>query len=110
MPFETPKCKITVLKRTVNQDLADAYLDLEDPGGFGPCERFKDGQEFVIERPFDMPENFCPWAWADIRHDILTVVLGGDRPWIKQRGTVIAGCTDWFRPVIFKVERIEITE
>lgn len=30
-----------------------------------------------------------------------------DMPGIKQRGTVITGCTDWFRPVIFKVERIE---
>jgi uncharacterized repeat protein (TIGR04076 family) len=100
-----PKCKITVLKRTINQDLADEYL--EDTEGFGPCERFKDGQEFVIERPFDIPENFCPWAWADIRADILTVVVGGDRPWIKQRGAAIAGCTDWFRPVIFRVERMD---
>jgi uncharacterized repeat protein (TIGR04076 family) len=105
MALEMPKCKITVLKRTVNQDLVDEYL--EDPEGFGPCERFKDGQEFILERPFDTPENFCHWAWADIRHDILTVIVGGDRPWMKQRGMSIAGCTDWFRPVIFKVERME---
>ncbi len=26
---------------------------------------------------------------------------------MKQRGTVITGCTDWFRTVIFKVERME---
>jgi len=36
----------------------------------------------------------------------MTVAAGGDLPWIKQGGTVIAGCTDGFRPVIFKVERM----
>ena len=59
------------------------------------------GQEFVIDHPFVMPENFCPWAWADIRKDILTVAAGGDLPWMKQRGLLISGCTDWIRPVIF---------
>jgi len=29
MSFGMPKCKITVLKRTLNQDLIDAYLDEE---------------------------------------------------------------------------------
>jgi uncharacterized repeat protein (TIGR04076 family) len=105
MPFELPKCKVTVLKRMANQDLADEYLDEEIE--FGACERFKDGQEFVIEHPFVMPEDFCPWAWADIRKDILTVATGGDLPWMKRRGTVLAGCTDWLRPVIFKVERMD---
>ena len=107
MPYEMPKCKITVLKTMVNQDLADEYLELDDMSSFDFCERFEDGQEFVVERPFGIPEGFCPWAWADIRQDILTVAVGGDPPWMKQRGTTIAGCTDWFRPVIFKVERIE---
>jgi uncharacterized repeat protein (TIGR04076 family) len=37
----------------------------------------------------------------------MTVFAGGDLPWMKQRGTVITGCTDWFRSVIFKVERVE---
>ena len=54
-----------------------------------------------------MPEGFCAWAWADIRKDILTVVIGGNMPGLRQPGTIITGCTDWFRPVIFKVERVE---
>ena len=108
MPYDMPRCKITVLKRTINQDLIDEYLDdtCED---IGPCDRFQDGQEFVID-PSVVPEDFCvccAWAWADIRKDILTVAYGGDMVGMKQPGTVIAGCTDWFRPVIFKVERIE---
>jgi len=105
MPFEVFDCKVTVLKRMVNQDLAEEYLD--DEINFGACERFEEGQEFVIEQPYVMPENFCPWAWADIRKDILAIATGSDLPWIKQRGAVLSGCTDWFRPVIFKIERIE---
>jgi uncharacterized repeat protein (TIGR04076 family) len=105
MPIHVPKCKITVLRRTLNRDLADEYLITE--GDFGACDQFSDGQEFVSENPFTMPEGFCPWAWADIRGDIMTIAAGGDLPWIKQRGTTITGCTDWFRPVIFKVERVE---
>jgi uncharacterized repeat protein (TIGR04076 family) len=104
MPSQLSKCKITVLKVTVNQDLADEYLDVE--GEFGPCERFKAGQEFVTEQSFEMPEGFCPWAWADIRKEILCIATGADRPWMKQRGVEIAGCTDWFRPVYFKIERL----
>lgn len=102
---EMSKCKITVLKRMVNIDLVKEYLDIA--GDFGACERFSDGQEIIVERYFEIPEGFCPWAWADIRSDIKTIAAGGNLSWVKQRGTAIAGCTDWFRPVIFKIERIE---
>jgi len=105
MSYDVPKCKITVLKRTLNQDLVQEYL--ETKGSFDACEQFSDGQEFVLEDPFEMPKGFCTWAWADIRSDIMTIMAGGNPPWIKQRGVAITGCTDWFRPVIFKVERID---
>jgi uncharacterized repeat protein (TIGR04076 family) len=104
MRFDMPKCKITVVKRTLNKDLADEYLDADD---FGACEHFSDGQEIIVEHPFKMPEGFCLWAWADIREEIMAIAAGGDFPWIKQRGVQIAGCRDWFRPVIFKIERLE---
>ncbi len=105
MPYDTHKCKITILKRMLNQDLVQAYLETQ--GNFGACEQFSDGQEFVVEEPFGIPEGFCSWAWADIRSDIMTIMAGGDLPWIKQHGVTITGCSDWFRPVIFKVERID---
>ncbi len=105
MPYDMPKCRITILKRTLNRELADEYLDVDE--GYGACEQFSDGQEFVLEDPFKMPEGFCPWAWADIREAITIIAVGGDPPWIKQHGATITGCTDWFRPVIFKVERME---
>jgi uncharacterized repeat protein (TIGR04076 family) len=103
-----PKCKITILKRTVNQDLIKEYLE-DAYKNHGACECFEDDQEFVID-PSTMPEDFCarcPWAWADIRQDIMSVASGGNMPGIKPRGTIITGCRDWFRPVIFKVERTD---
>jgi uncharacterized repeat protein (TIGR04076 family) len=104
MPEEMPKVKITVLKRTFNTDLVQKYMDAD--GSYGPCDQFRDGQEFVTDKPWSVPEGFCTWAWADIRADIQTVMLGGDLPWMKERHVAIAMCTDVFRPVIFKIERI----
>jgi uncharacterized repeat protein (TIGR04076 family) len=108
MAFEMPKCRITALKRTLNQDLIDEYLE-ETYKGTSLCECFEEGEEFIID-PNGVPEDFsnrCIWAWADIRKDIMTVAMGANMPGIKQPGMIITGCTDWLRPVIFKVERIE---
>jgi len=97
-------CKITVVKRMLNQDLVDEYF--ENPERFGVCNIFSDGQEFLVEDLFALPDGFCAWAWADLRPHIMTVMSGGELPFIKPRGTLIAGCTDWFRPVIFKIQRV----
>jgi len=105
MSFEMPKCKITVLKRTINQDLIDKYLE-DEYQGIGPCDCFSDGQEVVIDDYSGVPEGFCASAWADIRKDMLAVAMGANMPGIRQPGAIIAGCLDWFRPVIFKIERI----
>jgi len=53
-----------------------------------------------------MPPSFCSWAWADIQRDVAHLAIGGDFPWIKQRGIMITCCTDGLRPVVFKLERI----
>ena len=104
MPIELPRIKISVLKRMVNEDLIREYID-EENQNIEPCNCFEDGQEIIID-PLKMPDNFCVWAWADIRKDILTLAYGGDMPGMKQPGIAITGCSDWFRPVIFKLERI----
>jgi uncharacterized repeat protein (TIGR04076 family) len=98
------KAKITVLKRMVNQDLIDEYLQGGD--GMGPCGLFEDGQAFIQEdwRP---PEGFCPWAWADIHKEIILVRRGGSQKEAMPEGTAIACCTDGFKPVVFKIERVE---
>jgi uncharacterized repeat protein (TIGR04076 family) len=102
-----PQCKVTVLKRTFHQDLINTYLE-EESKPQGPCECFKEGEEFIVD-PSKAPRevyNRCPWAWADIYKAILNVASGGNTIGVKYPGLVIVGCNDWFRPVIFKIERI----
>lgn len=109
MTSEIHNCKITVIKRTLNKDLIDEYLD-DTYKGINICERFQDNQEFILEGDTALsqpPKNFCAWAWADIRKDIITIAVGGNTPGMKQAGTAISGCSDWFRPVLFKIERID---
>lgn len=97
-------CKITVVKRTINQDLIDEYIH-DSRKNIGLCSAFEDGQEFVIEDFPSKPDGFCDWAWATIHKDVVAVMFGGTYPWLKQPGTAITCCTDGLRPVIFRVER-----
>ncbi len=98
-----PKLVITVLRRDFNKDLADKYVG-------GPpvaCERFKDGQQFTVDS-FNQPEGFCYWAWHDIFPFVSVLMRGGDfTPWMKEKDTLIACCTDGIRPVIFELKRVE---
>ena len=71
------KCKITVLKRTVHQDLIDEYLKEGVAEQIGPCDRFEDGQEFIQDESLSPPEGFCTWAWADIRGNVVAIMFGG---------------------------------
>ena len=100
------KCRITVVKRSLNQELIDAYVS-ETRQNFEKCPVYEDGQEIIIEGFPLKPEGFCDWAWADIHRDVTAVMFGGSYPWIRQPGTAITCCTDGLRPVIFKVEKIE---
>jgi len=101
------RCKITVIKRTVNPELADEYCT----GRVSPCECFSEGQEFVCG--LEKPAGFCDWAWRDIHPMIAVLLAGGDfshgefEGWMKDAGTMIACCTDGIRPVIFRIERID---
>ena len=107
--MKTPPCKITVVKRYLNKELIGAFIE-ESHRDIDRCDMFEDGQEFVLSDPWRMPEGFCPWAWADIRKDIMFVVCGGVMPGMKDQNVLISGCSDWFRPVIFKIERLEGNE
>ena len=89
-------CKITVLKRIVFNDLYEKYRK----GEGSVCPQFKEEQEFIAKTPWEPPKDFCVWAWADIRSYIHGVCYGNSNK-------VIVCCTDGFRPVIFKLERID---
>jgi uncharacterized repeat protein (TIGR04076 family) len=100
------KCKITVLKRTIHQDLVDEYLDPNAAATIGVCPCFREGQEFMQDDSLQPPVGFCTWAWADIRCNVMTILCGGDWPDTKP-GLCITCCSDGIRPVIFKLERIQ---
>jgi uncharacterized repeat protein (TIGR04076 family) len=91
------KIKITVLKRTLNEEWNKAYRG----GKVKLCEKNADGQEFTTDSPYRKPEGFCDWAWGDIRSYVHMVDLG------KFEASVNC-CTDGFRPVFFKIERVKI--
>ena len=93
--------KITVLRRPVNKDFLEAYADTV----WSPCERLRDGQEFVSES-VNIPTGFCSWAWADIQKYVMTLSRGGNFVGVKP-GVFVTCCTDGFRPVAFKLERLE---
>lgn len=96
------KCKVTVLRRDFNQELAERYCQSATP-----CARFKDGQEFVLEN-FDQPAGFCYWAWHDIYPLVSVLMRGGNfTPWMKEKDTIIACCSDGIRPVIFEIKKVE---
>ena len=92
--------RITVLRRTRNEEfLKDCAESLWEP-----CERLREGQEFVSSGA-NMPEGFCSWAWCDIQKYVLTLARGGNFRGVGP-GTFVTCCTDGFRPVFFKVERV----
>jgi len=98
------KVKITVMKKLNYKDILGPNPQVEFTGA-PECDRLEVGQEFVSDEG-RFPTGFCAWAFADIQRDITHLRLGGDYPWTKEKGTVVSCCTDGFRPVIFKLERI----
>ncbi len=69
------------------------------------CERFKEGQEFIVEN-LDMPKGFCTSAWVSIYGNVRLLAFGGNLPWFKEKGVAVNCCIDGLRPVVFKLERI----
>lgn len=96
--------RITVLKKSYFRDLIDQFAVSAEE--YGPCEIFEEGQQFEVTADQDCPEGFCEWAWENIRREMHGAESGGSLPWVKEPHTFIACCTDGFRPVMFKIEKI----
>lgn len=97
------KVKITVLKTTLDQELAKEY----GAEGLSACPMMKQGQVFYAD--YAKPDRFCDEAWKAIyqyvfalSHGIRDVFYYGD--WIRKPGVAICSCNDGLRPVIFKLE------
>ena len=88
----------------VNQEIVDSYVN--SPENFSICNRVEENQTFVISNPYEMPEGICASAWADIRPHILAIASGSTFAFLNKKNTALASCTDLFRPVIFKIERM----
>lgn len=98
------KCKVTVLQRNCNMGLVQSFV--REPEKFSVCNQVKDNQEFFISNPYEMPEGLCSHAWADIRSQILAIASGSTFSFLKEQNVTVATCTDPFRPVLFKIEKI----
>ncbi len=97
------KVKITVLKTTLDKELAAEY----GAEGLGACPMMSAGQEFRAD--YAKPEGFCDEAWKAIYQYVFALAHGaggvfyyGD--WIREPGVAICSCNDGLRPVIFKIE------
>ena len=100
LTIQKHKLKITVLKKHFHQEFVDKYA--ANPGAWSECKHFEIGQEFTtsFDRPWDMPEGFCGWAWADIQKLVYGMARGG-------QDSFVTCCTDGYRPVIFLLEKVK---
>ncbi len=100
------QCKITVIKKHFNQDLAKTYCE----GQVTSCPVFEEGQEFVYSHfgEGNKPSEFCESAWHDLYKNVMTLCSSGSfKGWMKKKNVVISCCTDGIRPVVFKLEAVE---
>lgn len=98
------KCRITVIKKDCNMELVNSYV--KQPENFCTCNQVEKNQAFVVSNPYEMPEGICAWAWADIRPQILAIASGSTFEFLRDKNSTVASCSDLFRPVTFKIERM----
>lgn len=98
------KVKITVLKTTLDQELAREY----GAQGLKACPMHKQGQVFYAD--YAKPEGLCDEAWKAVYQYAFALAHGADGgvfyygDWISKPGVAICSCNDGLRPVIFKLE------
>ena len=98
------KVKITVLKTTLDKELAAQYGVKE----LSACPMLREGQVFYAD--YAKPEGFCDEAWKAIYQYVFALAHGAGREpfyfgdWIRTPGVAICSCNDGLRPVIFKLE------
>ena len=98
------KVKITVLRKTLQKDLAEEY----GAEGLGKCPMLQEGQVFYAD--YAKPEGLCDEAWKAIYQYVFALAHGAGsglfyyEDWIRKPGVAICSCNDGLRPVIFKLE------
>ena len=112
--------KVTVIDKKCFGDLQEAYL--ADPAS-GACPCFEVGDEFLFRREGERDDFWrlggtlekpfpCAEAWDCISRYLYTALNGGSPMggWTNDERMMIACCNDGTRPVIFKIERIDLPE
>lgn len=103
-PRTMRQVKITVLKTTLDQELAGQY----GIPGLGPCPMHQAGQTFLAD--YAKPDGLCDEAWKAIYQYVFALAHGAESglfyygDWIDKPGVAIVCCNDGLRPVIFKLE------
>ena len=98
------KVKITVLRKTLQEDLAREY----GVEGLSACPMLREGEVFYAD--YAKPDGLCDEAWKAIYQYVFALAHGaGEEPfyfgdWIRTPGVAICSCNDGLRPVIFKLE------
>ncbi|MGI6279391.1 MAG: TIGR04076 family protein [Acutalibacteraceae bacterium] len=98
------KVKITVIRRTVYDDLIEKYEN--------PIEHACDmqiGSVFISENACK-PKGFCSEAWESMHKFVLTLACGGGNfydGWMKNEKSAMISCNDGFRPVSFLLEALD---
>ena len=100
LTIQKHQIRITVVKKTFNEEFIEECA--ANPDNWSECTHFQVGDVFLtdIERPWDQPEGFCGWAWADIQRTVYGMARGA-------QDVFLTCCTDGYRPVIFKLEKIK---
>ena len=100
------KVKITVLKTTLDRELAAEY----GVPGLKASPMLREGQTFLAD--YAKPDGLCDEAWKAIYQYVFALAhrapddnslfYYGD--WIRKPGVAICSCNDGLQPVIFKLE------
>ena len=103
------KVKITVLKTTLDRELAAEY----GAEGLTACPMMREGQVFYAD--YAKPEGLCDEAWKAIYQYVFALAHGAGEDvfyygdWIRTPGVAICSCNDGLRPVIFTLEATDAT-
>lgn len=86
------KVKITVLKTTLDEELAAEY----GAEGLGPCPMLREGQVFYAD--YAKPDGLCDEAWKAIYQYVFALAHGAGEglfyygDWIRRPGVAICSC------------------
>jgi len=109
------KVKITVVKLLNTKEIyGDIPTNLLAKVGCSAklpplCGVYAEGQEFIWTSGGNCaPEGFrCSGAWDVIYPHLLVLAFGGQFDWMNEKDKYLIACPDGFRPVIFRLERLE---